>query len=160
MPTLTARPAAPIVRAFPDDYPPVHVRGISLRPVPQDVAVARRFARDYGRSRGISEPVVDDIVLGVSEIAGNLRHVKFPPGRCHAFMQLRQLGPFVSVRVFDPDPTLPTLRDPLLVGLGAECGRGLSTIVAALAVRLEFGPSPHGLKFVSFMVDALPSRLR
>jgi hypothetical protein len=73
------------------------------------------------------------------------------------FVQFRQLGPFVSCRVFDPDwqhlPVVDTVP-----GLGAVSGRGLSSIVSALACRLEFGPAPHQLKRVEFTVDALPSK--
>jgi hypothetical protein len=161
MSTLTATPTvatqAAIRRVFPDDYPPVHTRGITLHPDPRDVSTARRFIRDYGHSRGISESVLDDILLCASEVIGNWRHAFFPPGRRHGFMQIRQLGPFVSVAVFDPDPRLPVLRDGVS-DLDAESGRGLSSIVAVLACRLEFGPSAHGLKRVSFVVDALPSK--
>jgi hypothetical protein len=150
-------------RVFPDDYPPVNVRGIALRPVPQDVSAARRFARAYCDSRGISSAVADDILLCLSEVVGNVRHALFPQGRSHVFVQLAQLGPFVSAAVFDPDSSEAclTLIRAELAGQGpaglAESGRGLSSIVRRLSCRLEVAVSPHGLKRVSFCIDCLPS---
>jgi hypothetical protein len=156
---LLAPPSPAPARVQPDDYPPVNVRGITLRGTPDAVALgartARRFTRDYCDSRGIRESVRDDAVLCVSEIAGNVRHALFPAGRVFYFVQLRQLGPFLSVRVFDPDwQHLPCLRE---AGAGlAVGGRGLSLIVAPLSCRLTFGVSPRGLKVVEFILDCLP----
>lgn len=158
MPTL-APPADPVLagRTWPQEFPPVHVRGVALRPVPQDVSVARRFAREYCSWRGISGSIADDVALCTSEVFGNLRHAFFPQGRTRAFVQIRQHGPFVSVRVFDPDwQHLPVVAAS--PELGAESGRGLSSIVAALACRLEFGPAPHRLKRVEFTINCLPSK--
>jgi hypothetical protein len=155
---LTAPRPTAAGRVWPDDYPPVHVRGIALLPRPQDVGLARRFAAAYCDSRGIAEAVAYDISVCVSELVGNWRHAIFPPGRRYGFVQLRQLGPFVSLRVFDPDPVLPVLRPVGTVDLDGECGRGLSSIVSALACRLEFSASAHGLKRIEAWVDCLPSK--
>jgi hypothetical protein len=161
MDILTAPPAdfpALAGRVFPDDYPPVNTRGITLRPVPQDVRLARRFALGYCDSRGISVTAAGDISVCLSELVTNaVRHARFPAGRPHIFVQIRQHGPFVLVRVFDPDwQHLPVVA--VAAGVGAESGRGLSSIVSALACRLEFGPAPHRLKVVAFTVDCLPSK--
>jgi hypothetical protein len=155
--TLADSPALP-GRVFPDDYPPVNARGIALRPVPQDVGTARRFAREYCDSRGISALPADSISVCLSELMTNaVRHAIFPLGRSHIFVHLRQHGPFVLARVFDPDwQHLPVIS--VASGLGAESGWGLSQIVSQLACRLEFGPAPHRLKVVSFTVDCLPSK--
>jgi hypothetical protein len=157
MPTLTAAPPLP-GRVFPDDYPPVNVRSLVLRPVPQDVRTARRFIGDYCDSRGISDTARYDAQVCGSEVATNLRHAAFPRGRHFAFLQLRQRGPFLSVRLFDPDVAhLPSMRDGG-ADLDAESGRGLVSIVGQLACRWGFGPSVHGLKVVSFEIDCLPSQ--
>lgn len=153
---LATRPALP-GRVFPADFPPVHVRVLALRPVPQNVRVARSFARDYCAWRGISSAVQDDVSVCLSELATNaVRHAIFPLGRSRFFVQLRLLGPFVSVRVFDPDwqhlPTLGAVSD-----LGAVSGRGLSLIVRPLSRTLTAGLAAHGLKQIEFTVDCLPS---
>ena len=162
MPAFLAPPAL-AGRVFPDDYPPVHVRGIALLARPQDVSAARRFARDYCLWRGISDTVRDDLVLCISEVVGNVRHALFLPGRPHIFVTLRQYGPFVSAAVFDPDSSESCLAliHAELAGQGpvglAESGRGLSEIVARLSCRLDVRRSAHGLKRVEFFIDCLPS---
>lgn len=159
MDTLAAPITPALGRVWPDDYPPVNVRGISLHPVPRDVGRARRFARDYCESRGIADGPSGDISVCLSELVTNvILHAVFPNGRTHMFVQLRQLGPFVSLRVFDPDPILPVLRAAGAVDLDGECGRGLSSIVSALSCRLEFAASAHGLKRIEAWVDCLPSK--
>jgi hypothetical protein len=161
-PALADSPAA-TCRVWPDDYPPANVRGIALLARPQDVGTGRRFARSYCEWRGMSAAVRDDVVVCVSEVVTKVRHAFFPQGRPHIFVQLMQLGPFVSVRVFDPDSSeacLSLMRTELAaqspVDL-AESGRGLSSIVRPLSCRLGVARSAHGLKCVSFCVDCLPS---
>jgi hypothetical protein len=158
MPTLTLTAPAPALgRVFPADFPPVNVRVLALLPRPEDVGAARRFIGDYCDSRGISDTARYDAQVCGSEVATNLRHAVFPYGRRFAFLQLRQQGPFLSVRLFDPDRThLPNMRDGG-ADLEAENGRGLVSIVGQLACRWGFGPSAHGLKVVSFEIDCLPS---
>jgi hypothetical protein len=157
---LLAPPADPVLagRTWPDDFPPVNVRSLVLRPRPEDVGVARRFIGDYCNSRGISDTVRYDAQVCGSEVATNLRHAVFPRGRRFAFLQVRQRGPFLSVRLFDPDRMhLPNMCDGS-ADLDAESGRGLVSIVGQLACRWGFGPSVHGLKVVSFEIDCLPSK--
>lgn len=163
MPVLTLTAPADY-RLAPDDFPATSVRTFVLPSGPGCASAARCLVRGYCEWRGISGAVRDDLVLCSSEIAGNGRHVIFPPGRSHMFLRLLQNGPFVSVAVFDPDcrPECMAAISAGLLGavadLGAESGRGLSSIVARLAFRRGCGLGAHQLKQVSFTIDALPSK--
>jgi serine/threonine-protein kinase RsbW len=95
---------------------------------PASVAEARHTVRDALRDDGVAGPVVDDVLLVLSELVGNaVRHAR-PVAEGALLVAWRVSGDQVEVGVTDGGAT--TRPDPLAAHESASSGRGLAIVRA------------------------------
>jgi anti-sigma regulatory factor (Ser/Thr protein kinase) len=113
----------------------VPVKSVWFSPRAEEVAAARRMARDVVTAMG-ADP--DEVELAVSELATNaIRHAK---SRFEISMDSGESS--VLVEVTDADPAMDTMKAP-----SARSGRGLA-IVDLLATAWGVIPAASGGKIV------------
>jgi Histidine kinase-like ATPase domain len=158
----TLSPAAVHPLSLVRDECPEHERGgasafaaCTLGCDPQPVRAARRFTQSTLPSWGM-EPLVDNVVIAVSEMVTNALRYGLPCVSKRSispqsvWLGLLRQGATVMCVVFDPGSGVPVVKAP---GDFAESGRGLH-VVASLSQAWGWTPPGHSGKAVWAMFSA------
>ncbi|MEU7179727.1 MULTISPECIES: ATP-binding protein [Streptomyces] len=121
---------------------------LSLHPVPESAALARRHFRRLADGYGLGWPV-DDGVLLVSELVGNAVRHAAADGPWLIRLEWWRIGHGLRTDVHSPgSPERVRMRAP---EPEATDGRGL-LLLDHLATAWAVEPSPHGGTMVSFLI--------
>jgi len=129
----------------------VPAASLSIPPLAEHVRTARLVAVAAARRAGLTEDIVDDVRLAVSEVVARavLLHGSLGSDR-DVDMVIRDDGHDFTVEVTgEPDPTSPTSHDPVAVAEHAGDGTGDGAValalVHALVPQVEVGPGSVSL---------------
>ncbi|MGX1676183.1 ATP-binding protein [Streptomyces sp. NPDC055400] len=125
---------------------------VELQALPSRIRQVRRIVSAQLRYWHL-DPLIDEAMLGVTELLTNVHRHAGPDKMCTVEIEL--LRDRLTVSVHDHDPHLPQLcdADPL-----STCGRGLALVAA---VSESWGARPQGEdgKVVWFTLPAPPAAL-